>query len=67
MPDGELEPRKVVVEGRCPRCGATQLRRYPVLGAEGWFEVVKCQACLHDVSRERWHRLGFVHLPEDAL
>jgi hypothetical protein len=38
-----------------------------VLAAEGWFEVVKCQRCLHSVSRERWHRLGFVHLPEDAL
>jgi hypothetical protein len=63
----ELAPIKVLVEGTCPECGAEELRRYPVLAAEGWFEVVKCQRCLHSVSRERWHRLGFVHLPEDAL
>jgi hypothetical protein len=63
----ELAPIKALVEGTCPECGAEALRRYPVLAAEGWFEVVKCQRCLHSVSRERWHRLGFVHLPEDAL
>jgi hypothetical protein len=63
----ELAPIKVRVEGTCPECGAEDLRQYPVLTAEGWFEVVKCQVCLASVSRERWHRLGFVHLPEDAL
>jgi hypothetical protein len=63
----ELAPIKTLVEGTCPECGAEELRQYPVLAAEGWFEVVKCQRCLHSVSRERWHRLGFVHLPEDAL
>jgi len=66
-PESELEPVKVPVEGACPECGAEELRRYPVLAADGWFEVVKCQRCLASVSRERWHRLGFVRLPEDAL
>jgi NMD protein affecting ribosome stability and mRNA decay len=66
-PDTELEPVKVRVEGTCPECAGVDLRRYPVLGAEGWFEVVKCQQCLASVSRERWHRLGWIRLPEDAL
>ena len=75
MPDGpldadalaDLEPVKVPVEGTCPECGRAELQRYPVLSADGWFEVVKCQRCLASVSRERWHRLGWVRLPEDAL
>ena len=58
----EKEP----VAGACSECGASELRRYPVLGAEGWFEVVKCQSCLASMSREPWHRLGWVRLPEDA-
>jgi hypothetical protein len=66
-PESELEPVKEPVAGACPECGAEELRRYPVLAADGWFEVVKCQRCLASVSRERWHRLGFVRLPEDAL
>ena len=65
--DSELAPIKVVVEGSCPECGAEELREYPVLAAEGWFEVVKCQRCLASVSRKRWHSLGFVHLPEEML
>jgi hypothetical protein len=63
----ETEPVKVPVDGSCPQCGAEELRRYPVLAADGWFQVVKCQRCLTSVSRERWHRLGYVRLPEDAL
>jgi hypothetical protein len=58
---------KVAVDGGCPECGAAELHRYPVLAAEGWFEVVKCQRCLTSTSRERWHRLGWITLPEDAL
>ena len=54
----EREP----VEGECPECGASDLRRYPVLTEGGWFQVVKCQACLHSVSRERWHLLGPVEV-----
>ena len=66
-PDTELEPVKVRIDGSCPECEGTDLRTYPVLAADGWFEVVKCQQCLASVSRERWHRLGWIRLPEDAL
>ncbi|QEC46173.1 hypothetical protein FSW04_00380 [Baekduia soli] len=36
------EPR----EGTCRACGAPDLAAYPVLGAKGWADVVKCQQCL---------------------
>jgi len=48
------------VDGECPSCGTAALARYPVLGAGGWFQVVKCQGCLSSVSREPWNRLGSV-------
>jgi hypothetical protein len=60
-------PQKVPVDGVCPECGAAALCQYPVLAADGWFQVVKCQQCLCSVSRERWHALGWVHLPEEGL
>ena len=46
------------VEGSCPECGSSELRRYPVLSEGGWWDVVKCQQCLTSVSRERAPRLG---------
>lgn len=55
------------VEGACPRCGAADLRRYPVNSEGGWFQVVKCQSCLFSVSRERWSRLGPIQLLSDLL
>ena len=55
------------VPGRCPTCGAEQLQRYPVLSDGGWFLVVKCQQCLHSLSREPWQRLGTVVRLEDVL
>lgn len=61
---GEV-PTKVPVEGSCPECQAGELREYPVLAADGWFVVVKCQRCLYSVSRTRWNRLGWVELVED--
>jgi hypothetical protein len=59
----EREP----VDGRCPRCGADGLCRYPVNSEGGWFTAVKCQSCLCSVSRERWSRLGPIQLLTDAL
>jgi vanillate/4-hydroxybenzoate decarboxylase subunit D len=59
----EREP----VDGDCPSCGAADLRRYPVLSEGGWFQVVKCQACLTSVSREPWHRLGPLSLLVESL
>jgi len=59
----EREP----VDGRCLACGAEALQRYPVLSDGGWFIVVKCQHCLHSVSRAPWQRLGTVVRLEDVL
>lgn len=55
------------VEGSCPRCGHDELRSYPVNSEGGWFDVVKCQNCLHSVSRERGARLGPIQLLSDLL
>jgi hypothetical protein len=53
--------------GRCPTCGAEELRSYPVNSEGGWFDVVKCQNCLHSVSRQPGPRLGAVRLLSDQL
>ena len=55
------------VDGSCPECGATALQLYPVLSEGGWLQVVKCQECLHSVSREPWNRLGDISLLSDSL
>ena len=60
-------PEKVPVDGICSACESRSLASYPVLSAGGWFLVVKCQTCPHSVSREPWHRLGWVRLEEDEL
>ncbi|MFA3878619.1 hypothetical protein ABS735_34080 [Streptomyces sp. MMCC 100] len=59
----ERQPRR----GACPRCGAEELRGYPVNSEGGWFDVVKCQNCLLSVSRDRGPRLGPVRLLSDLL
>ncbi|MGC4253091.1 MAG: hypothetical protein QM605_16905 [Sphingobium sp.] len=41
--------------------------RYPVHSEGGWFDVVKCQACLHSLSRDPGPRLGPVRLLSDTL
>jgi len=55
------------VDGTCPRCGADDLRSYPVFSEGGWFDVIKCQSCLLSVSRERGPRLGPIQLLSDLL
>jgi hypothetical protein len=55
------------VDGACPRCGTAELRSYPVNSEGGWFDVVKCQACLFSVSREPGPRLGPIQLLSDLL
>ena len=55
------------VSGACPQCGDEQLAAYPVNSEGGWFDVVKCQACLHSVSRERGALLGDLHLLVDQM
>ncbi|ALJ19281.1 hypothetical protein [Microbacterium sp. No. 7] len=55
------------VEGTCPACGAEALAAYPVCTEGGWFDVVKCQECLHSVSRERGPLLGPIVLLIDVM
>ncbi|MFF0488569.1 hypothetical protein ACFYTQ_06060 [Nocardia sp. NPDC004068] len=62
-PQVHREPR----EGACPRCGAAELRAYPVVAEQGWVRVVKCQQCLYSVTREPWHRLGPIQLLADLV
>lgn len=62
-----LDVERKPVEGSCPRCGAEDLRSYPVNSEGGWFNVVKCQNCLLSVSRERGPRLGPIQLLSDLL
>ncbi|MFL9995165.1 hypothetical protein PQR34_31965 [Paraburkholderia sediminicola] len=60
----EREP----VDGACPECGSDALKRYPVHSEGGWFDVVKCQVCLHSIKRERGARLGpALRLLSDSL
>ena len=58
---------KEPVEATCPECGSTDVARYPVVSEKGWEMVVKCQACLCSLEREKWHRLGPIQLLEDAV
>jgi hypothetical protein len=55
-----MSVEKVSVPGACPECGAHGLKRYEILSAGGWFQVVKCQACLACLERKPWNRLGYV-------
>jgi vanillate/4-hydroxybenzoate decarboxylase subunit D len=38
-------------EGTCPECGSEQLADYRVLSEGGWWDVRKCQNCLHSLNR----------------
>ncbi|SDG81914.1 hypothetical protein SAMN04489810_1379 [Microbacterium pygmaeum] len=62
-----LYAERTRVEGVCPQCGTGELARYPVNSEGGWFMVVKCQECLHSVSREPWNRLGPIALLVDTI
>ncbi|MCG3754028.1 hypothetical protein [Amycolatopsis sp. Poz14] len=62
-----LSVARTPVPGTCEDCGSAALRGYPVLTEDGWFDVVKCQDCLHTVSREPGPPLGGVELLVDSL
>jgi hypothetical protein len=62
-----LHVEKEPVSGTCPDCGAEELRAYPVLSENGWWNVVKCQSCLLSVSREPGGLLGSMTLMTDDL
>lgn len=53
-----LSVERVTVAGECPECGSADLRSYRVLSEGGWWDAVKCQDCLHSLSREKAAPLG---------
>ncbi|WP_155640896.1 hypothetical protein [Burkholderia pseudomultivorans] len=68
MTSPALQLERAPVDGTCPACESTRLARYPVHSEGGWFDVVKCQACLHSIRREPASRLGPVlRLLSDTL
>jgi uncharacterized Zn finger protein len=62
-----VSAKKETVEGSCPECGGQELARYPVVSEKGWEMVTKCQSCLYSLEREKWHRLGHIHLLVDSV
>ena len=54
------------VPGHCPECQAADLKAYSVLSEGGWFDVVKCQACLASVSRVP-DPAGPIRLPSQGI
>lgn len=64
-PPVRLERQRI--EGTCPRCGQEALAGYPVYSEGGWFDVVKCQNCLHSVSRVPGPLLGSLQLLVDQM
>jgi len=47
-----------VVEATCDRCGGSDVRAYRVLSEGGWWNVRKCQDCLHSLERTPAPALG---------
>lgn len=54
-------------EGECPQCHARDLAAYRVMSEGGWWQVVKCQACLHSLSRNPGPLLGPLAPLSDSL
>ena len=45
--------KKKKVKSICLECGSHDIAAYRVLTDGGWWDVVKCQDCLHSLKRER--------------
>lgn len=61
-----LQKRKV--EGVCPQCMGHNVMAYPVVTDGGWWDVVKCQDCLHSLERKKSpNRYGSLRLLTDLL
>lgn len=66
--DKFLFVEKIPVHRTCPNCQSANIKRYPVLSESGWWEVTKCQDCLHSLERKAFsNRLGQVELLSDLL
>jgi hypothetical protein len=46
-----LVAARAPAQGTCPECGSDQLADYRVLSEGGWWDVRKCQSCLHSLNR----------------
>jgi vanillate/4-hydroxybenzoate decarboxylase subunit D len=55
------------VDGVCPQCQGTDVRRYPVTSEGGWFLTTRCQECLTQVVRERWNMFGPIEFLADQV
>lgn len=53
-----LHAVKTAVARACPACASTLVAAYRVLSEGGWWDVVKCQDCLHSLARTPAPRLG---------
>lgn len=62
-----LSVDREAIDGTCPACGASRLARYPVVAEHGWTMVVKCQSCLHSVTRTPHAPLGSIRLLSEML
>jgi hypothetical protein len=51
--DETLFEERRKVDDLCPECGGADIAAYRVLTDGGWHDVVKCQGCLHSLSRAR--------------
>jgi hypothetical protein len=49
----QLDVRRVHVEGTCPECGGTDVRRYPSATHIGPRMITRCQECFYVVARDR--------------
>lgn len=64
----ELFVEKTKVEKECPECGGSDIRYYDVVSEGGWWEVVKCQDCLHSLERNKAsNQYGSMSLLTDLL
>ena len=63
----EVHAVRQPVDGPCPGCSEPRLQRYRVLSEGGWWEVVKCAACLHSVERRSGPLFGTLTTAIQAL
>ncbi len=62
-----LSVERTPVDEACPECGSSSVASYPVVGEEGWVDVVKCQDCLFSLSRHKAGAMGSITLLSDQL
>jgi transposase-like protein len=56
--DRHLHVEREPVDDTCPECGSGHVAEYPVFSEGGWWDVRKCQDCLHSLTREPGPRFG---------